>query len=71
MDAVAAVDRLDRADQMQRPDVGAVALGEREVVAVERVLGVDVAADVAIAEVDAGALLDALGVDEALAVARD
>ena len=45
-------------------------LGERQVVAVERVLGVDLAADVAVADVHAGALLDAVRIDEALAVAR-
>ena len=41
-------------------------LRERQVVAVERVLGVDVAADVAVAEMHAGALLDAVRIDERL-----
>ena len=69
-DLVAASGRLDVGDEVQRPHVGALALGERQVVAVERVPGVDLAADVAIAEMHAGALLHALRIGEALAVAH-
>ena len=45
----AAVARLDRPNVAQRPDLSAVVLGVREVVVIERVLGAEVAADVALA----------------------
>ena len=61
---------LDVAHQVQRPHLRAMLLRPGEVVAVERVLCVDVAADVAVAQMDAGALLDALGVDERLALGQ-
>ncbi len=53
-------------DQVQRTHVGVVLLGAGQVVQVERVARVHVAADVAVAQVHAGALLDADGIRRAL-----
>ena len=57
LDPISGVDRHDVPDQMQRPHLGVVSLGQREVVEVEGVPRFHFAADVAFAEVDAGALL--------------
>ena len=50
---------------MQRPDLGGGILRRRQVIEIEGVLGMDRAADVAIAAMDAGALFAALRVDPA------
>ena len=49
--------RLDEADHMQRPNLGSPGLCAGNVVQIERVLRLDVAADVAVAEMNAGPLL--------------
>ena len=64
-DAIEVPLALDGTDHVERPDLGAVVLGPRQVVEVERVAGEDGAADVALPEVDAGPLLDPLGIGEA------
>ena len=61
--------RFDLHHQVQRADLGALLLGHRQVVEIQRVLGLDLAADVAVAAVHAGALHHAVLVFERLAVA--
>ena len=69
-DLVAALGRLDAGHQMQGADLRLVALGDGEVVAIQRVARLHVAADVAVAQMHAGALLDAVLVGEGAAEAR-
>ena len=63
--------RLDESNQVQRAHLGAVLFGARNVVDVEAVLRAHVAADVAVAEMDAGALALAVRVDELAASVSD
>ena len=56
--------RLDEANQVQRPHLGAVLLGSWNVIDVEAVLGPHVASDVAVAQMDARPLFLPVRVDE-------
>ncbi len=69
-DSILSVGWFDVSNDVQWTHLGAVLLGSRNVIEVERVLGAHIAADVAVAEMDAGALLLAVGVDERLRMLR-
>ena len=67
-DPVASPIRPDRSHEVERSDLGPTLLGRGNVIEVERVLGTNFTADIAVPQMNARSLLLPLGVDKGLAV---
>src|SRR5262249_52574568 len=70
MHPITAADELDARHKMQWPNVGMMPLGDDQIIAIQRISRIGLAANVAIAQMHARALFDTVRIDEPFAVSQ-